>query len=118
MDSLGTSWVYLIGSVAGLASILLYARVSPQEKLKSLKSQSVELQQEISAYDGDFSGALLLTKQNLRLAFQRLSCVLWPSIAAGLPVLAALFVVEDNYIPFFLATFVTALAVKFACKIA
>lgn len=118
MDSLCNTWALLIGSVAGLASMLVYARISPQEKLKSLKSQSVELQQAISAYDGDFSGALSLTKQNLRLAFLRLSCVLWPSIMAGLPVLVALFFVEDNYIPFFLATFVTALAVKFACKIA
>ncbi|MDZ4659074.1 MAG: hypothetical protein SH868_15985 [Bythopirellula sp.] len=98
--------------------MLVYARISPQEKLKSLKSQSMDLQQAITAYDGDFSGAMALTKQNLRLTFQRLGCVLWPSIVAGLPVLAALFFVEDNYIPFFLATFVTALFLKFACKIA
>jgi hypothetical protein len=37
---------------------------------------------------------------------------------AGLPVMAAIFVVDNDYIPFFLATFVTALVTKFACKIA
>ena len=118
MDSFCNVWAYLVGSAAGLATMLLYARISPQERLKSLKSQSVELQQAISAYDGDFSGALSLTKQNLRLACERLGCALWPTLVAGLPVMAAIFVVDNDYIPFFLATFVTALVTKFACKIA
>jgi hypothetical protein len=111
-------WAYFVGIVAGGASMYVYARLSPQAKLKSLKVECSAMQEQLAAYEGDFSGAMALTAQNLRLTFRRLSYALWPSLIAGLPVIGALFAINDHYYCYFLATIVTAIAIKYQFQIA
>jgi hypothetical protein len=108
----------LLGAAGGVVSMLYYSLLSPQEKLKALKGQTTALRRELASYDGDFAGAMTLSKQNLHLSLQSLGCVLWPSLLAGLPVIAALFFVGDQYLPFFAATFTAAMITKFAFRIA
>jgi hypothetical protein len=116
-DVVESSWAYLVGVVAGGASMLVYARVSPQAKLKALKVECSSIQEQLAAYEGDFNGAMALTAQNLRLTFRRLGCALWPSLIAGFPVIAAYFVIGEHYYAYFLAVVITALAVKYKFQI-
>ncbi len=102
----------LLGLVAGAISMLVYARLSPQEKLQDLKSQASDLQQQLSSYDGDFSGAMTLAQQNLRLSFKRLGVAFGPSLLSGIPVLAAVPLIGEAYIAYFVAVAISALAVK------
>ncbi len=112
------AWAVLLGALSGIVTMLYYSHLSPQEKLKALKGQTSALRRELANYDGDFAGAMTLSKQNLQLSLQSLSCVFWPSLLAGLPVLTALYFVGDQYLAFFAATFVAALITKFAFRIA
>jgi hypothetical protein len=108
----------LLGVLAGAASMMLYRRVSPQLRLLALQDEIATLQQAMAAFDGDFSGAMALTRQNLRLAFCRLGMVLWPALVSSLPVFAVLPLVGHAYIPYCLCVTVAALTVKFVGKIA
>mgnify|MGYP001408544777 CR=1 FL=1 len=108
----------LLGCVSGVVSMLVYGRFSPQVKLQSLKLRIEALQGELATFEGDFSGAMALTRENLRLTFQRLGLVLWPSLISGIPVLAALPLVEHSLISYFSAVVVAALTTKYLHKIA
>lgn len=98
--------------------MLVYAKLSPQEKLRVLQGEIRCLQQQLSDYDGDFAGALALSQRNLRLSLRRLGCVFWPSLAAGMPVLGILPFLGGQYVLFFVATAVSAVGVKFLGRIA
>ena len=101
-----------LGALAGVLSMLLYGRWSPQERLQELKTQSSELQQQMSDFDGDFAGAITLAKQNLGLSFKRLGLALGPSLLSGIPVLAALPLIGEAYITYFASVAVAAIIVK------
>lgn len=98
--------------------MMLYRRVSPQSRLLTLQDQIAELQREIAVYSGDFSGAMALTRQNLRLAFLRLGMVLWPALVSSLPVFAVLPLVGTSYITYCMCVTIAALTFKYLAKIA
>lgn len=106
-----------MGLVAGAASMLLYGRFSPQQRLQDLKSQAADLQQQMSNFDGEFSGAMTLARQNLRLSFKRLGLALGPSLLSGIPVLAAIPFIGSTYVSYFVAVAGAALAVKWSQNI-
>lgn len=101
-----------LGIIAGALSMLLYGRWSPQERLQELKTQSTDLQRQMSDFDGDFSGAMALAQQNLSLSFKRLGLALGPSLLSGIPVLAALPFIGEAYITYFVSVAVAAIVVK------
>jgi hypothetical protein len=108
----------LLGLVAGVASMLIFRELSPQDRLRRLGDDMAAVRKQLSAYDGDFSGAMALTCENLRLSFQRLGCVVWPALASGLPVLLGLPAIGEALVPYFLAVIVAALTMKYQLKIA
>ena len=118
MSVMPWAWAIALGTIAGIASMLIYRRLSPQDRLRRLGDDIVAVRKQLNAYDGDFSGAMALTGENLRLSFRRLGCVLWPSLVSGLPVLSGLPTVGAHLVPYFLAVVVAALALKLQLKIA
>ncbi|MBN1855203.1 MAG: hypothetical protein JW829_20900 [Pirellulales bacterium] len=110
LAAVGSEWIFssLWAIASGVASMLLYARCSPQQRLKDLKVESAAIQQQLTHYDGDFSGAMVLVWRNLQLSVRRLGCALLPSLIAGLPVLLALCMIKDYYVLFFSAAAVSA----------
>lgn len=118
MDAFYTALTVLFGLVCGAASIAIYGRLSPQARLQELKSQCTALQQELAGFEGDFSGAWALARENMRVSFVRLGTVLWPSLLASLPVLLALIVVRDRYLSFLIATAISALVTKHVLRLA
>lgn len=106
-----------LGLAAGAASMAIYGRYSPQERLRELDTEIADLQRRLAAYDGEFAGAMALTRQNLALALRRLGLALVPAVASSVPVLALLPLVGESYLAYFAAVATAALAVKFLWKV-
>ena len=119
---------------SGALSMVLYGVTSPQHRLSELKQRTADLQQQLAGYDGDFAGAMALTRQNLVLSLQRLGWALGPSLVAGAPIILVLVGLADVYtgqqvLPlgpgwirswltaFFAVTTISALGTKFALRI-
>lgn len=114
----GPVFVAALGVVAGVVSMLVYGRLSPQDRIQGLQQQLDALRTEMTAYDGDFAGAMTLTKQNLRLSLKRLGLALGPAVASGIPVLAALPLIGESYFTYFGSVAAAALFAKHRWKIA
>lgn len=125
----------MAGLAAGVVSMWLYQRSSPQDRIAELMAQSVSLQQQMQAYDGDFDGMLKLSRENLQVSLRRLGYAIGPSLLAGLPVIALLWVIGETSLSqhefmsvgptwvrswlmlFMVATTVSALAYKSAFRV-
>lgn len=84
-------------ALTGVASMAIYARMSPQRKLKTLAATTAETQKALSACDGDFGVAWPLMRKLLSTAFARLGLTLAPSLAAGLPVILVLIWMDARF---------------------
>ena len=82
---------------AGAVSMGVYSWVSPREKLLRVTGQAKEIARQLRAYDGDYSGAQELLKQNLKLSLERVWLTLGPTVAAGFPVILTFFLLENHY---------------------
>lgn len=116
--SFETLFIATLGLLAGAASMAIYHRFSPQEKIRELKHQINDVQSRLSRYEGDFTGAMTLTRQNLALAFRRLGLALLPSVTSSLPVLFFLPLIAESFVLYFIAVAVSALTVKFVWNVA
>ena len=79
--------VVLFATVAGAASMLLYRRYSPQQKLRGLDLELAETQQAIHRYDGEFDGMRPLFRQLISLSCKRVWMTFLPSVIAGIPLI-------------------------------
>lgn len=124
----------LWGVLAGVSSMLLYRRFSPQERIKELGRQAADARRALNQHDGAFADALPLMRESCRLSLLQLRTALLPSIVAGIPVLILLLGLETRFanltvIPwgpawihswltaFFLACGIAALTTKTALRI-
>ncbi|MFG0295934.1 MAG: hypothetical protein ACF8PG_08505, partial [Maioricimonas sp. JB045] len=81
----------------GALSMWLYRLTSPQERLVQVVAQLKETQRQVAAYDGEFDGAWPLIRESLRLSFVRLGMVIGPTLAAGIPVIAAMMWIDATF---------------------
>ncbi len=126
--------VLVWGLAAGVLSMLVYRRFSPQARLQELGVQAADARRALNAHTGDFSEALVLMRASCTLSLQRLKVALLPSLLAGLPVILLLIGLQPRYESFawiesgpewvrswltlfFGSTLVSALALKFVLKI-
>lgn len=87
-------WAVLFGA----GTMLAYAKFSDQERIGRIKERVEEARDELQAYDGtDFDVVARRTKRALRLSFKQLRVMLGPTVAAGIPILAALVWMEGAY---------------------
>jgi hypothetical protein len=114
----GAVWAVALGLVAGMTSMAIYHHFSPQEKIRQLKHRLNSVQRELASYDGDFAGAMALTKQNVGLSLRRLGLAVGPAVASGLPVLAFLPLAGACFVVYFIAVAISALTVKYVWNIA
>ncbi|QDU41490.1 hypothetical protein Mal4_58580 [Maioricimonas rarisocia] len=89
--------VLLCAAVTGVLSMWLYKITSPQARLAEVVSQLKETQRQVAAYDGEFDGAWPLIRESLRLSFVRLGMVIGPTLAAGIPVIAAMLWIDMTF---------------------
>jgi hypothetical protein len=127
-------WLVLSALASGVLSMWLYARLSPQQRIRQIQRLAVRVQRQMKGYDGDFAGAMALSGKNLALAGRRLWLSLLPALASGIPVIVVMVLVlpafEGDVIAigpawlrsalaaFFLLTACSALATKLFLKTA
>ena len=77
----------LWGALAGVVSMLIYARVSPGAKIAQLKARSRELRNQLMRADGEFQDFLRLSTENLKTSFRLVGTTFVPATISALPVL-------------------------------
>jgi hypothetical protein len=80
----------LWGFVSGLLSMLLYALISNQARLSSLKLEIRGTRAELATSDGSFDELLQVVQRALGLSFKHLGLVLLPAFFASLPLVCVL----------------------------
>jgi len=80
-------WVRLIlwSALAATVSMLLYAWLSPQQRISAIRAQMKQTQQQLNEFDGEFDEAMPMIRHNLKLALQQLALITGPAVAALLP---------------------------------
>lgn len=74
-------------AIGSVASMSLYALLSPQRRLAEIKVRIRESQAGVQAYSGGFRGALPLLKRQIGLNFRHVGLTLAPAVVGSLPVL-------------------------------
>lgn len=77
----------LWGGIAGTLGMAIYRRLSPQERIASVRQELLVAQQALSTYDGPFAGLPPLMRRQLHLSLRQLWLSLGPSVVSGAPVL-------------------------------
>jgi hypothetical protein len=77
----------LWGVVAGWLTMLLYRRLSNQERIGRLKAEQKAQQKLIAEFDGEFSDLMPLIRKTLGTGFRQLGLAIGPALLATVPVL-------------------------------
>lgn len=77
----------LWGVFAGWLTMVVYRRLSNQERIGELKKQQKARQAEIAEFDGEFDALMPLILATLKLGFRQLGLAIGPALLASLPVL-------------------------------
>lgn len=77
----------LWGILAGWLTMIVYRRLSNQERISILKGEQKQQQKVISNFDGEFDELLPLIRNTLGLGFKQLGLSLGPALLATIPVL-------------------------------
>ena len=130
--------VAICGVLTGVLTMLLYARVSPQERLLLLTQRVTAARAELNRFDGgDGQMVWTLARRALLLSLQQVGLTFFPTLVAMIPVLLVAAGLEHGlrlsewtlwnfgptwlatgYTAFWLPLGVTALIVKWKLKIA
>jgi hypothetical protein len=93
------SWLRLVlwAVVAAVGSMLLYRRLSPQERIRRGKDELRQAQRKLNSFDGELSGAWPLMRDMLGAAVRQVARVGLPAIIASLPLLFLLNWLSTTY---------------------
>lgn len=90
--------VGLYGLIAGVLVMLLYRWISPQGRIKALKTEIAEAQRAVRSYDGaDFKQMLRLSGRAVSLAGRQVLLVTAPTLLAAIPVVLLMAWLEWSY---------------------
>ena len=81
--------IVLWGVLAGVLSMAIYRRTSPQQRLVAVRAELTVAQRALAGYDGPLAGLWPLMRRQFRLALRQLGLSLWPSLLSGLPIILA-----------------------------
>lgn len=106
--------VTLWGIMSGIASMALYAKLSPQVALTALKDEQKKSRAALKAYDGDMAGLMTLIHHDLRLSWRQMRLVFLPFIFSIAPVVALMTWLYSPYaeVQYFESTYIAALLVS------
>lgn len=120
--------------MCGIISMTLYRRLSPQQKLITLKEAQKNSRSTLRNYDGDMAGLYVLIGKDLNISFRHMGLMLIPTLIAITPVIYVMVELADYYqdvrvlpwhydwigsveILFLLVMLPVSLIIKFAYKI-
>ena len=75
------------GALAGILSITIYAKISPQASIAKMKTKTRSLQREMLNVDLVFADFMRLSKENLKTSLRLFFTVLGPALASAIPVI-------------------------------
>ena len=75
------------GLIAGVLTISIYVRVSPQKSISSLKQHSRKLRQKMKNPEMEFKAFYLLAMDNLKISSKVLIIIIGPALISAIPVL-------------------------------
>jgi hypothetical protein len=87
----------LWGVLAGLLTMLVYRRLSNQDRIQGLKAEQKSAQREIADFDGEIGELFPLIRHALGLGMRQLGLALGPALLATIPVLFLLVWVAGNF---------------------
>jgi hypothetical protein len=87
----------LWAALAGIGTLLLYRRLSPQAAIGRAKREAREARQRLNQFDGELSEAGPLIRHQFRAAFRHLGLVVPPTLLSMLPLLALLNWIDQAY---------------------
>lgn len=82
--------VILWGILAGYASLWIYRRISPQQRIGEVRGQLVELRRQLAGYDGEFAGLMSLVRRQFGLALHQLRLTTGAALLSALPLILIL----------------------------
>jgi hypothetical protein len=85
------------GALAGVLSMLVYWRLSAQERLAQLKAETAAARGALAGYDGELAGLWPLIGHSLRVSGRQIGHAAWPAVLASLPVLCVLAWLSGTY---------------------
>ncbi len=83
--------------LGAVASMLLYALLSPQQRVSAVKKQAAASRTMLARYDGEFAGLWVLIGRTLGLSVKHVGLTLGPALAASLPLLFLLVWLSNTY---------------------
>jgi hypothetical protein len=75
------------GALAGILSIIIYAKISPQSSIAKLKKKTRALQREMLNVDLEFKDFLRISRENLKTSIRLFITVLGPALISAVPVI-------------------------------
>lgn len=82
--------VLLWGALAGYASMWIYRRYSPQQRIAEVRAELATAQRHLAAFDGEFSGLPPLIRAQFGLALRQLRLTAGAALLAAAPMLLVL----------------------------
>lgn len=87
----------LWGILAGWLTMVVYRRLSNQERIQELKGEQKKQQQIISSFDGEFEELFPVIRHTLALGMRQLGLSLGPALLATIPILFIVVWVAGNF---------------------
>lgn len=85
------------GAMVGGLATTVYWLLSPQTRILEIRAKGQTIRNALLRYDGDFRGALTLTRESLALSLKELSLVIGPALAASIPALCLIAYLGNTY---------------------
>jgi hypothetical protein len=83
--------------VSAVLSMLLYATLSPQHRILSLKAEQKTLRHTLLNYDGPFDSMMPLIRQNLLVSFRLIGICMIPVLVATIPIVWIMMALYERY---------------------
>lgn len=93
----GVLRLVLWGILAGWLTMVVYRRLSNQERIQVLKAEQKEQQKIISGFDGEFEELFPVIRHTLALGMRQLGLSLGPALLATIPILFIVVWVAGNF---------------------
>jgi len=87
----------LVGCINGVLSLLLYKRLSNQEKIKALKTETSAIRKKLLSFSNESEDDFKLIKENFRLSFSLLRLTLVPTIGSSIPVIGGYLLISSHF---------------------
>jgi len=93
----GVLRLVLWGILAGWLTMVVYRRLSNQDRIQLLKAEQKEQQKIISGFDGEFEELFPVIRHTLALGMRQLGLSLGPALLATIPILFIVVWVAGNF---------------------